>query len=71
MTLDVKIPRWLAVLLFVFWALGVVENAICLAINAHANLVYISGANNPPPPFPGPNVTHPPEKEEKPKSDGE
>lgn len=72
--LDVKIPRWFAVALFAFLVMREVESAITSAINAQANLIYISNANNgiqPPPPFPGPETVQPPAKEAVLEQDGE
>lgn len=55
MTLDVKLPRWLALFVFALWAVSIAESIVCQAINARANLHYLAGDNAapPPPPYPG------------------
>lgn len=74
MTLDVKLPRWLAWIIAVLWIVSLVEGIVATAINARANLFYMeSEGRSPPPPYPGqPAMQREPEKDaDKKKDDGE
>ena len=54
MTLDVKLPRWLACLVFAIWTLSIIEGMVAQGISAWANLHYLERpAIEPPPPYPG------------------
>lgn len=54
MTLDLKLPRWLACLVFGIWTLSVIEGMVAQGISAWANLHYLERpAIEPPPPYPG------------------
>lgn len=71
MTLDVKLPRWLAWILAVLFIVNLIEGIVCQAINAKANLYYMeTGGTSPPPPYPGQPAMQKTEREKR-KDDAE